>query len=81
VLLGEVECFVRDEADRMLDQGFIHAIRRIVPMLPTARQTMLFSATMPAAISALAAELLRDPVQLAVAPQATTAERVTDRVS
>jgi ATP-dependent RNA helicase RhlE len=36
VLLGEVECFVRDEADRMLDQGFIHAIRRIVPMLPTA---------------------------------------------
>jgi ATP-dependent RNA helicase RhlE len=80
VLLGEVECFVLDEADQMLDQGFIHAIRRIVPMLPKARHTMFFSATMPAAITALAADLLRDPVQVAVAPQATTAERVTQRV-
>jgi ATP-dependent RNA helicase RhlE len=64
----------------MLDLGFIHAIRRIVPMLPKARHTMFFSATMPAAIASLASDLLRDPVQVSVAPQATTAERVTQRV-
>jgi len=80
VLLGAVECFVLDEADQMLDQGFIQAIRRIVPLLPKPRHTMFFSATMPAAIAELAADLLRDPVTVSVAPQATTAERVTQRV-
>jgi ATP-dependent RNA helicase RhlE len=80
VLLDQVECFVLDEADQMLDLGFIHAIRRVVPMLPKARHTMFFSATMPQAIASLAADLLRDPVQVSVAPQATTAERVTQRV-
>jgi ATP-dependent RNA helicase RhlE len=80
VLLDQVECFVLDEADQMLDLGFIHAIRKIVPMLPKARHTMFFSATMPAAISSLAADLLTDPVQVAVTPVATTAERVEQRV-
>jgi ATP-dependent RNA helicase RhlE len=80
ILLDQVECFVLDEADQMLDLGFIVPIRRIVPNLPKARHTMFFSATMPAAISSLAADLLRDPLQVAVNPVATTAERVEQRV-
>ncbi|WP_144299659.1 DEAD/DEAH box helicase [Elioraea rosea] len=80
ILLDQVECFVLDEADQMLDLGFIVPIRRIVPHLPKARRTMFFSATMPQAIASLASDLLRDPVQVAVAPVATTAERVEQRV-
>lgn len=78
--LGEVECLVLDEADRMLDMGFIHDIRRIVAKLPTKRQTLMFSATMPQAINELATYLLRDPVKIAVAPVASTVERVEQRV-
>ena len=78
--LGEVECLVLDEADRMLDMGFIHDIRKIVAKLPIERQTLMFSATMPRAIAELAAHMLRDPVKVAVAPVATTAERVEQRV-
>ena len=79
-LLAKVEVLVLDEADHMLDLGFIVPIRRIVAMLPKARQTLLFSATMPKEIAGLAGDLLRDPAQVSVAPVATTAERVNQRV-
>jgi len=78
--LDEVECFVLDEADRMLDMGFIHDIRKVVAKLPIRRQTLMFSATMPRAIAVLAAHMLRDPVKVAVAPVASTVERVEQRV-
>jgi len=78
--LGEVECLVLDEADRMLDMGFINDIRKIVAKLPVQRQTLMFSATMPRAIAELAAHLLRDPIKVAVAPAASTVERVEQRV-
>ena len=78
--LGEVECLVLDEADRMLDMGFIHDIRKIVDKLPVQRQTLMFSATMPRAIAELAAHMLRDPIKVAVAPVASTVERVEQRV-
>ena len=69
-----------DEADRMLDLGFIHALKRIVKLLPRQRQTLLFSATMPRAIAALAEDYLNDPVKVVVAPAATTVERVEQGV-
>ena len=78
--LSAAEVLVLDEADHMLDLGFIIPIRRIVAMLPKARQTLLFSATMPKEIAGLAADLLRDPAQVSVAPVATTVDRVTQRV-
>src|SRR5579862_2411008 len=78
--LGDVEFFVLDEADRMLDMGFIHDIRKIVAKLPTQRQTLFFSATMPLAIVELADRMLRDPVKVAVTPAASTVERVEQRV-
>jgi ATP-dependent RNA helicase RhlE len=78
--LDGVECLVLDEADRMLDMGFIHDIRKIVARLPRERQTLMFSATMPRAIAELAAHMLRDPVKVAVAPVASTAERIAQRV-
>ena len=78
--LGEVECLVLDEADRMLDMGFIHDIRKIVAKLPIERQTLMFSATLPRAIAELAAQMLRDPVRVAVAPAASTAERIEQRI-
>ena len=78
--LGEVECLVLDEADRMLDMGFIHDIRNIVAKLPVRRQTLMFSATMPRAIAELSARMLRDPIKVAVAPVASTVERVEQRV-
>jgi ATP-dependent RNA helicase RhlE len=78
--LSEVEFVVLDEADRMLDMGFINDIRKIISKLPTSRQTMLFSATMPGAIAELAGRMLRDPVEVAVTPVASTAERIAQRV-
>ena len=78
--LDRVEIFVLDEADQMLDMGFIHAIRRIVPKLPSARQSLFFSATMPRDIARLADELLRNPVRVAVTPVATTVDKVRQRV-
>jgi superfamily II DNA/RNA helicase len=78
--LADVEFLVLDEADRMLDMGFIHDIRRIVAKLPVQRQTMLFSATMPHAIAELAAQMLREPVKVAVTPVASTAERIEQRI-
>jgi ATP-dependent RNA helicase RhlE len=78
--LGEVEVFVLDEADRMLDMGFIHDIRKIIAKLPAKRQTLLFSATMPRDIADLAAQMLRDPIKVAVTPAASTVERVEQRI-
>jgi ATP-dependent RNA helicase RhlE len=78
--LGEVEFFVLDEADRMLDMGFIHDIRKIVAKLPTRRHTMLFSATMPRSIADLAGQMLCDPIKVAVTPVASTVERVEQRI-
>jgi ATP-dependent RNA helicase RhlE len=74
--LSQVEILVLDEADQMLDLGFIHALRAIVRMLPQDRQTLFFSATMPNAIKQLASQYLSNPAQVSVAPAATTAERV-----
>jgi ATP-dependent RNA helicase RhlE len=78
--LSHAETLVLDEADRMLDLGFIHALKRIVKLLPQRRQTLLFSATMPRSIAELAAAYLNDPVKVAVAPAATTVERVQQSV-
>jgi ATP-dependent RNA helicase RhlE len=78
--LSSIEILVLDEADRMLDLGFIQALKRIVKLLPRQRQTLLFSATMPRTIAALAEEYLTDPVKVAVAPAATTVENVEQRV-
>ena len=78
--LSSVQVLVLDEADRMLDLGFIHALKRIVKLLPRQRQTLLFSATMPRPIAALAEDYLNDPVKVVVAPPATTVERVEQRV-
>ena len=78
--LSEVEFLVLDEADRMLDMGFIHDIRKIVAKLPARRQTLFFSATMPGAIAELAQQMLRDPSKVAVTPTATTVESVEQRI-
>jgi ATP-dependent RNA helicase RhlE len=78
--LDEVDTLVLDEADQMLDLGFLEPIRKIVRALPSPRQTLFFSATMPKAIGALAAEILVDPVEARVAPVASPAERVAQRV-
>ena len=80
IRLDAVEIFVLDEADRMLDMGFIPDVKRITAMLPKKRQTALFSATMPQSIQALSSFLLTDPAKVEAAPAATTAERVEQRV-
>ncbi len=78
--LNKVEIFVLDEVDQMLDLGFLPAIRRVTGMLPTARQNLFFSATMPKEIAGLAAALLTNPVRIEVAPVATTVEKVNQSV-
>ena len=78
--LGSVEVLVVDEADQMLDLGFIVPLRKIVKLVPQKRQTLFFSATMPKTIAELADALLTDPVQVAVTPVATTVERVEQKV-
>ncbi|WP_431855789.1 DEAD/DEAH box helicase [Azospirillum sp.] len=80
-VLSSVEVFVLDEADRMLDMGFIQDVRTIAAQLPKPRQTLLFSATMPDAVAKLAASVLApDPLRIEVTPQATTVERIDQRV-
>ncbi|NWG24899.1 MAG: DEAD/DEAH box helicase [Pseudorhodoplanes sp.] len=78
--LHRVETFVLDEADRMLDMGFINDIRKIIAKLPAKRQSLFFSATMPREIEDLSRQMLRDPARVAVTPVATTAEKVDQRV-
>jgi ATP-dependent RNA helicase RhlE len=80
VRFDSLEAFVLDEADRMLDMGFIVPVKRIVAKLPKERQTLLFSATMPQAVHGLVASLLKEPVRVEVTPVATTAERIAQRV-
>ena len=75
-----MEIFVLDEADRMLDMGFIPDVKKIAAAVPVQRQTALFSATMPTTIQGLANSLLRDPVKVEIAPAATTVEKVEQRV-
>ncbi|MBC7159473.1 MAG: DEAD/DEAH box helicase [Porphyrobacter sp.] len=78
--LSQVEILVLDEADQMLDLGFIHALKQIVRLLPKQRQTLFFSATMPNAIRQLASQYLTDPAQVAITPAATTVDRVDQRM-
>src|SRR4051812_34411154 len=80
ITLRGVEIFVLDEADQMLDLGFVLPIRKIVAHIPKVRQNLFFSATMPTEIGKLASELLHDPLRVSVTPQATTVEKVNQRV-
>ena len=78
--LQHVEIFTLDEADRMLDMGFVHDVKKICALVPARRQTLLFSATMPTEIRKLADGLLRQPVKVEVAPVSTTAEKIDQNV-
>ena len=78
--LSSTEIFVLDEADQMLDLGFIKPIRQVVSRLPARRQNLFFSATMPTEIGKLASDLLKDPMKVQVTPQATTVERIKQSV-
>ena len=80
VHLKDLQMFVLDEADRMLDMGFIHDDRRVIAKLPEKRQTLLFSATMPPEIQKLASGILRDPVKVEVTPVSSTAEKVSQTI-
>ncbi|MCB0790949.1 MAG: DEAD/DEAH box helicase [Flavobacteriales bacterium] len=74
--LSKLEVFVLDEADRMLDMGFIHDVRKVIAKLPSQRRTLLFSATMPNEIAKLAHAILRDPVRVEVSPVSSTADTI-----
>lgn len=76
ISLSSIEYFVLDEADRMLDMGFIHDIKRLLPKLPKEKQTLFFSATMPAAIATLSRSILRNPVKVEVAPVSSVVDTI-----
>jgi ATP-dependent RNA helicase RhlE len=78
--LDSIQSFVLDEADRMLDMGFVRDVRKIVAALPKARQSLFFSATMPNDVARLSGEILTAPVRIEVTPQATPIERIEQRV-
>ncbi|MEO1323501.1 MAG: DEAD/DEAH box helicase [Pseudomonadota bacterium] len=80
VQLNDVQVLILDEADQMLDMGFIHDLKKIVAKVPDDRQTLLLSATMPKTIGDMAERYLSDPVRVSVAPESTTAERVSQGV-
>ncbi len=80
ISLSQIEIFILDEADRMLDMGFIHDVRQIIKMLPQRKQTMLFSATMPKEIVQIVNQLLVDPVQVKVPPVSSTVGTVQQSV-
>ncbi len=81
VFLDKVEVFVLDEADRMLDMGFVHEVKRIIANLPPKRQSLLFSATMPPAIQELASSLVHNAARVEVTPASTTVERIEQTVA
>lgn len=81
VNFGQLEVFILDEADRMLDMGFIRDVKKVISLLPSPRQTLLFSATMPSDIKELAGGLLHDPVQVVVTPESTTVEKIEQMVN
>ncbi|WP_210489983.1 DEAD/DEAH box helicase [Rufibacter aurantiacus] len=78
--LKHIETFILDEADRMLDMGFIHDVRKVIAQIPAHRQTLLFSATMPQEIQKLSASILREPVYVEVTPVSSTAEKIAQKV-
>ena len=78
--LNGIEILVLDEADRMLDMGFVHDVKRIINLIPTKRQTLFFSATMPDSIAGLAKEILNQPEKVEVAPESTVAEKIEQQV-
>ena len=80
VSLKSLDFFVLDEADRMLDMGFIHDIRRILKLLPARRQTLVFSATMPPEIESLANSMLMNPVKVEVTPASSTVDTISQFV-
>ena len=80
ISLQHIQTFVLDEADRMLDMGFINDVRKIIAKLPAKRQTLFFSATMPAEISSLSKSILTNPVRIEVTPVSSTAEKVEQAV-
>lgn len=80
ISLKHIEIFVLDEADRMLDMGFVHDVKRIIKMIPQKRQTLFFSATMPQEIDSLAGSILTNPVKVNVAPVSSTAETINQSV-
>jgi len=80
ISLQQVSHFVLDEADRMLDMGFIHDIKKIVSLLPAKKQTLFFSATMPSEIGKLAHTILKNPLQVEVTPVSSTAETIMQEV-
>jgi ATP-dependent RNA helicase RhlE len=80
VKLNDLKVFTLDEADRMLDMGFIHDVKKVVAKLPAKRQSLFFSATMPSTIIALANSLLTNPVRVTVTPVSSTAETVTQKM-
>lgn len=80
VRLDSLTHFILDEADRMLDMGFIADIRRLLPMIPTERQTLFFSATMPSAIVSLSRSILRNPVRVEVTPESSTVDTVEQSI-
>lgn len=77
---SHIEFFVLDEADRMLDMGFINDVKKIISKLPEKRQSVLFSATMPESISQLAHSILKNPIKIEVTPQSTTVERINQKI-
>ncbi len=80
IRLNQLEIFVLDEADRMLDMGFIHDIKKVIKLLPARRQTLFFSATMPDEIEKLAGTLLKDPVKVEVTPPTSTVDKITQSI-
>lgn len=80
IVLNGIEYLVLDEADRMLDMGFVHEVKRIIARIPKKRQTLFFSATMPPAIQSLVQVLLTNPVSITVTPESTTAELVDQKL-
>ncbi|QHL88338.1 DEAD/DEAH box helicase [Nibribacter ruber] len=78
--IKHLETFILDEADRMLDMGFIHDVRKVIAQIPAKRQTLLFSATMPQEIQKLSSSILHEPVYVEVTPVSSTAEKIAQKV-